>query len=107
MVIENLSLGQISLALAFVVGLVKSIDFIFDRITKPHDKLKQQHEEDIEKIKKELEEKADRKIIEEIKKDIKVILKMELANTEHNLYGNHIEDMQKEYEKLKEHLIES
>lgn len=103
--IENITMGQLGVGVAFIVALVKGIDYLFDLITKPHNKIVEKHDEDIKALRAEIEKKANADVIKEIQKDIKIILQMELANTEHNLYGNHVEEMQNKYAQLKEHLI--
>ena len=86
--IEGVTLGQVGIFVAFIVGLIKGIDFILDIYRKPTDNLESQ-------INKKLDN---------LQEDINITLQAVGALVQHEVTGNHTNDMEVLYKKLFEHL---
>ena len=86
--IESVTLGQIGIFVAFIVGLLKGIDFIWDAYKKPTNDLENQ-------INKKLDN---------LQEDINITLQAVGALVQHEITGNHTNDMEQLSKKLFEHL---
>ena len=86
--IENVTMGQIAVLVAFVVGLFKGVDFILEKFHKPANDLEQQ-------INKKLDN---------LQEDINITMQAVGALIQHEMTGNHTTDMESLNKKLFEHL---
>ena len=86
--IENISLGEIAVLVAFMVGLIKGVDFILDKFKKPTTDLEQRIE----------------KKLDNLQEDINITLQAVGALVQHEITGNHTNDMETLNKKLFEHL---
>lgn len=86
--IEGVTLGQVGIFVAFIVGLIKGIDFILDIYRKPTDNLEEQ-------INKKLDN---------LQEDIGITMQAVASLVQHELTGNHTTDMEVLNKKLFEHL---
>lgn len=75
---ENLTLNEISLAVAFIVALWKGLDFIIAKAKQPINNQQEQ---------------------------LDIIMKMTFALLEHQVTGDHINDMEKLYNETKDYLL--
>ena len=88
--IENITVGQVAVVVAFIVALVKGIDAIMGWFKKPA--------EDVEdKIGKRLDK---------IEKDNKMTLKVVYSLLQHEVTGDHATDMEKLYTEVSNYIIE-
>ena len=86
--IEGVTLGQIGIFVAFIVGLIKGIDFILDAYKKPTT---------------DLEEQINKKL-DNLQEDINITMQAVASLVQHELTGNHTTDMEVLNKKLFEHL---
>lgn len=90
MTIESVTLGQIALFVAFIVALVKGCDVVIGWFKKPA--------EDVEdKITKRLDA---------MEKDNKMMLKALYSLLQHEVTGDHANDMEKLYTEMSNYIIE-
>lgn len=88
--IESITLGQVALAVAFIVALVKGIDAITAYFKKPADDVE-------DKITKRLDK---------MEADSKMTLKAVYALLQHEVTGDHATDMNKLYTEISNYIIE-
>jgi len=88
--IENVTIGQVGVLVAFIVALVKGVDVIFAWFKKPA--------EDVEgKITKRLDK---------IEADNKMTMKMLYYLLQHEVTGNHTTDMEALFREASNYIIE-
>lgn len=75
---ENITLGEISLSLAFIVGVWKGCDYLIEKLKAPR---------------------------EAQQKQIDFIFKFTFALLEHEITGDHVNDMQQLYKEAKDFLL--
>lgn len=88
--IENVTLGQIALIVAFVVALGKGWDYLIAKYKKPTD---------------DLESKISARL-DRIEADNKMSLKVLVSLLQHEITGDHVNDMTKLYEELQQFIID-
>lgn len=86
--IDNVTVGQIAVLVAFIVGLIKGIDFIWEKYKKPTNDLENQ-----------INGKLDT-----MQKDINITLEAIAMLVQHEITGDHVNDMQELHNKLVRHL---
>lgn len=75
---ENITLGEISIAIAFVVAMWRGFDYLIEKVKAPQ---------------------------KEQQKQIDFIFKFTFALLEHEITGDHVNDMEELYKEAKEFLI--
>lgn len=94
--IENLTIGEISIALGFLVGLVAVLKQALKPLT------------DFEKRVKKIEEHQnnDNERLDQLEGDTKQIMLSVNALMQHSIDGNHTEELRKRKEAMDKYLIE-
>lgn len=90
MTIEGVTLEQVAMLVAFIVALAKGIDYIVAMFKKPTTDLD-------EKIGKRLEK---------IEADNKMTLRVLFSLLQHDVTGDHVNDMSKLYDELQKYLLD-
>lgn len=88
--IENVTIGQVGMFVAFIVALVKGVDVIFAWFKKPADDV-------ADKIGKRLDK---------IEADNKMTLKVVYSLLQHEVTGDHTNDMDKLYTEVSNYIID-
>ena len=87
--IEAVTIGEVALLVAFVVALIKGIDFLLEKYKKPT---------------VDLEAKMDAKL-EDMQKDVNFILKAVTQLVEHQATGNNVDEMRKLHTEMQNYII--
>ncbi len=87
--IETVTLGQVAVMVAFIVALVKGIDFIAEKYKKPTSDLE-------DKITKRLDS---------MQKDLNFVLKAVSQLCEHEATGNNANEMRNLHNEMQEYII--
>ena len=90
MTIESITLGQIAVLVAFVVALIKGLDFLKEKYRKPTD---------------DLEERIDERL-KKIESDNKMTLKIVYSLLQHQVTGDHNTDMERLYSEMSNYIID-
>ena len=88
--IESITLGQIALAVAFFFALGKGIDYLIAKSKKPFE---------------DIEGKIGRRL-DKIEQDNKMTLKVVYSLLQHEVTGDHANDMERLYTEISNYIIE-
>ena len=88
--IENVTRGQVGVLVAFIVALVKGVDVIFAWFKKPAD---------------DVEDKIGKRL-DKIEADNKMTLKVVYSLLQHEVTGDHTNDMDKLYAEVSNYIID-
>ena len=88
--IENVTIGQVGVLVAFIVALVKGIDAIANWFKKPAENVEQ-------KISNRLDQ---------MEKDNKMMLKVLYSLLQHEVTGDHSNDMESLYREVSNYILE-
>ena len=89
--IESVTLGQIALIVTFIVALVKGVDYLSEKYRKPTNDLEVQINKKLDKM----------------QGDINITLEAVAILIQHEITGNHANDMENLHSRLIKHLTES
>ena len=86
---EQLTIGEIAVFVAFIVALLKGIEYLAEKYKKPTN---------------DLEQKVDKKL-EGMQSDINFILKAVTQLVEHESNGNNVEELRKLHAEMRSYII--
>lgn len=106
---ENLTIGELLGYIGLVIGAYELISKGISILGKPLDKIKDMHNKDMKTLKEHIDElqdnKANRKDVEAIEKQLNLTLKIQLGLLEHAITGNHINNLEELKKEAQEFLI--
>ena len=106
---EDITIGQILGWIGLIVGAYELIKKTLGILDSPFEKLREEEKKDMKKMNEiiaELQEnKADKKDVEALEKQMNLTLKIQLSLLEHAITGNHINNLEELKKEAQEFLI--